>query len=394
MKKIAVLLLLCLLCAAAASCSEDDTKYKELLSKAQESFDSHLSLQQGGLSIPSASSLPDGSTVITPFEGSDSIEEIGTPGMDYTVEAMELYLPVLGTATPDGWYLKGGSTLRLYSYDGEVLWETKIGTFLGASAFGAVTTDTSGKLLVLDKNGDTLWVDGNRPDSAVSTIATITHDGYVYAALRCLNGLVLRKYAPDGTLTAQKEYVTTENADVYVMKYVEGYGLVLSMSCRWMEEAEANFGILLLSDELTTKWAGYTDAIYYQNLAVADESLYVGSLGKTICLSLADGSITATAEGKLISVGSKIYLQEKQTALTVCDKALKPLSELSIAGQSAFRVEETEDGGLLVLTRNLLGMVPTPPEISAVWYEFEYVYTRYDKDGEILYRTVYATNEK
>ena len=394
MKKLAVLLLLCLLCAAAASCTGDDTKYQEMISRAQESFDSHLSIHQGSLSIPSAGSLPQGSMVVNPFEGSEAVQDIGTPGMDYAVEVMEQHLPILGTPTPDGWYVKDGSMLRLYSYDGEVLWEQEIGRLFDASEFGAVATDTSGKLLVFGKNGDTLWEDGNRPDSAVSTIATITPDGYVYAALRSMDGLVLRKYAPDGTLAAQKEYSTTENTDVYVMEYAEGHGLVLSMSCRWMEKAEKDFGILLLNDDLSTKWVCYTDAIYYQNLAVTDGSLYAGSLGKILCIPLTDGSIAATAEGKLISVGSKVYLQEKQTVLTVCDKELKPLSELAIAGRDVLRVEETEDGGLLVMSKHIFGMAPTPPEISSVWYEYEYVYTRYDKDGEILYRASYDSNTR
>ena len=394
MKKLAVLLLLCLLCAAVASCAGNDTKYKEMISRAQESFDSHLSIHQGSLSIQSAGSLPQSSMVVNPFEGSEAVQDIGTPGMDYTVEVMEQHLPILGTATPDGWYVKDGSTLRLYSYDGEVQWEKEIGRFLDADAFGAVATDASGKLFVVGNNGDTLWEDGNRPDSAISTMATITPDGHVYAALRSSNSLILRKYAPDGTLAAQKEYATTKNADVYAREYAEEHGLVLSMSCRWMEGAEKDFGILLLNDDLSTGWICYADAIYYENLTVTDESIYVGSYDKTICISLEDGSIATTAEGKLISVGSKIYLQEKQSVLTVCDKELKPLSELSVEGQTALRVEEMTDGGLLVMSKHILGLAPTPPEVSSIWYEYEYVYTRYDKDGEILYRAVYATNEK
>lgn len=394
MKKISLLLLICLLCSAVAACSQDDSKYKEMISRANESFDHHMSLQQGGLSIPSGLSMPEGSLVKPPMDDFNRVEDIGTPGTDYSVEVMELYLPILGTGTPDGWYSKDGSTLRLYSYDGEVLWEKKIGRFLDASTFGAVATDSSGKLFVLDKSGNTLWDGENQPDSTGSTLAAIAPDGYVYAAVRSSNGLILRKYAPDGTLTAQKEYTTAENADVYAMKYVEGYGLVLSMSCRWMEDAEKDFGILLLNDDLSTKWLCYADTIYYENLTAKDGFLYAGSYNKTICISLGDGSIAATAKGKLISVGSMIYLQERQTALTVYDRELKTFSELSIAGQTALRVEEMEDGGLLVMTKNLLGIAPTPPEVSSIWYEYEYVYTRYDKDGEILYRATYDNNQK
>ena len=385
MKKLAIFLTLCLLCAMVAGCSDDTRKYQEMLSRAQESFDHHMSVQQGGFSIPSDFSLPEGSVIIPSTDEFNRIEEIGTPGMDYPVEVMEMLLPATGVPSPDGWYIIKGGKLHLYSRDGEKLWENEGGLILDAGAFGVVGK-TVNELWAYDKNGNLLWKDAGDYDRIS---ACITHDGQVYAAVQTDACLSFRKYAPDGSVVSQKDLTVSQEVDIYAMKYAEGHGLAVSMSGRWMENKQSDFAILLLDENFSTLWTSWQELPFHQNLTVADGALYAGSFDETVCISLADGKVTAQAEGKLAGVGEKVYLHAKKNILTVCNKELHPLGELSIAGEPATPVEETEDGGVLVITRHILGILPSPPEVSSIQYAIEYIFTRYDKDGKILYRVGY-----
>ncbi len=411
MKKTIILFVLCLLlCAAAAGCADDTTKYQEMLSRAQESFDHQLSIQQGGFSIPSGFSLPEGSVVIPPMGSFDSIEEVGTPGGDYSVEAMELHLPAEGVLSPDGWYMAKSGKLRLYSHDGEVLWEKDYDAAKGAalSANQAGVAMVCGETLsVYSREGSLLWEETMQKASGSTQpmIAHMTEDGWVYVAVGFKHrdsetlDLHIRRYTPDGSPDTEQIFSGRGNMAVYAMTYHKDYGLAITFSCHWnegdlTEGKKSNFGIALLGDTLAPIWLSWQEEIYYQNLTLADGSLYVGSHDKTLCLSYADGRVAAQADGKLVSVREKVYLQAKKDVLTVCDKDLKQLSEFPLASGTAERVEETTDGGLLVISSNRTGIIPTPPEVSSIGYAYEWVYTRLDKDGEVVYRVAYDTNQR
>lgn len=411
MKKLVIMLLLCLLCTALAACKQDDTqKYQEMLSRAQESFDHHLSIGQGGISIPSDFSLPEGSIIAPPTDEFNRIEEIGTPGMDYSVEVMELLLPAEGAVTPDGWYMADGGKLRLYSHDGEVQWEQAYDAAKGASVSAGeagVAMVCGNTLSVFSSAGELLWEEAMKKDFCTTQpfLAHMTEDGQVYVAVGFWHSssdtmdIHVRRYNPDGALDMERVFSGQGNMTVYALTYHKEYGLAMAFCCYWeqgdlTQGKTGNFGIGLLGEDLSPRWINWQEKIYYRNLTFAEDSLFVGCISNTVRLSLADGSVTAQAEGNLVSVGEKVYLQAKQNALTVCDRDLKPLSELPIAGETAVRVEETADGGVLVITKHMTGIAPAPPHVSSIGYLYEYVYTRYDKDGEIVYRTGYDSNQK
>ncbi len=406
MKKLAIFLTLCLLCAMVAGCSDDTRKYQEMLSRAQESFDHHMSVQQGGFSIPSDFSLPEGSVIMPPTDEFGQIEEIGTPGIDYPVEVMEMLLPAEGAAASHGWYVADGGKLRLYSRDGEVLWEQAYDAARGASVSAGeagVAMVCGTTLSVYSPAGELVWEETMKKDSRTTQpfLAHMTDDGQVYVAVGFWQSssdtmdIHVRRYNPDGTPDAEQVFSGQGNMAVYALTYHKEYGLAMAFCCYWekgdlTQGKTGNFGIGLLGEDLSPLWINWQDGHYYRNLTLAQGRVYIGSYKKTLCLNAADGSTVACADGSLVAVREKVYLQAHgKESLAVCDKELKPLTQLPLTDGTAERVEETEDGGVLIMTKRITGQLPSTPETSALLYTYEWVFTRYDKDGEILYRVGY-----
>lgn len=429
MKKYVYLLLtLCLVCALSAGCDA----LKDDMPVCEPSHDLHTSLvSRDTVSLSGDVSVffPDGG----PYE---ETEEYGSLPAELPAALLQSEALANGIGTEDGWFsvdIEKGSQVFCYRHDGELVWQKEYdfgyrageyddfrifsapdGGFLlcGKKKTSSEYWENMPMLMRCDKDGNVLWeyVFENTSPSAAAHVF-VMENGEVYTVGEAFPDdgtaheiagpqmVYLTHLSADGKLLAERRYGGTDFESVYDVCYMEGEGFAVRCSSQsedgdFAEGKQGQYLLAMFGTDLSLRWYRWTGKFDFSVFAY-DGTLYYQSRGILQTISLSDGERTAAELGTdtvysfAAADACGVLMQDRQTDKICLFNGETLLWESDFNAGTVERILPLADGGVLVISKNITGVLPTPPEISSIWYSTELVYSGYSESGELLFRDAY-----
>jgi|GEM_PF-2306738 len=270
-----------------------------------------------------------------------------------------------------------------------------------------VVTDTV--LAKCDKDGKLLWqyTFKNYTDNIVQSIfqtdsgniVTIGTARYGSESEEGFGKICLSLFSQDGKLLKSVQYGGSDYEWMDAAEYVSGAGLVILLNSQSKDgtfsASSDGFGVsvlALIDDDLEIKWfKNLGQFLSYNPLLTTKDAIYLLDLennyykvdysGKILFQESIAGEEVSTRlvgdspHGQVLQIGESLAFYEDLT---------KNFSINFYAGYASGIL--MTDEGFVIVSTHITGELPTPLDLSSIWYSSEIVYSGYDQHGRALWK--------
>jgi len=343
----------------------------------------------------------------------------------FTGNILTKQLLLKATKISDG-YLLGDNAIEKYDLSGKLVWRKTYPFFSkqspsvdvcisplpdGSFVFSCCAEPEHSTVLAqCDRNGELLWehVMGEFSGDIVKYIfQTGSGDILTIGSAGELPGgpdhLRLFLFSQNGELIKTAQYGGSDFDQLWGADYLKGVGVVANVLTQSKDgtfsASTDGYGVnvlTLINDDLSITWKKTLSAfITSAPLLTTHNAIYL--LDSENKLYKYDYSGTAISEERLAAKTVSVHFVDCSSKRLVVgignnimfyNNDLEVEQKIAFNGGDASRILQLDDGFVIASTR-ITGELPTPPQVSAIWYSSEVVYSGYSQDGVQLWRKSY-----